>query len=140
MSRLTGRSLAHYRVGRLIGAGGMGEVYEAEDLQLERRVALKVLPAAVSADRERLARFTREARALAALNHPGIVTVYSVDEADGEHFITMELVEGGRCRPRSLRRGCRRRGSWSSRRPWPTLSPRPTSRASSTGTSSPRTS
>jgi len=86
--------LGHYRVGRLIGAGGMGEVYEAEDLQLRRRVALKVLPAAVAADAERLARFTREARALAALNHPGIVTIYSVDESEGEHFFTMELVDG----------------------------------------------
>jgi serine/threonine protein kinase/tetratricopeptide (TPR) repeat protein len=94
MSRLTGRSLDHYRVGKLIGAGGMGEVYEAEDLDLGRRVALKVLPAALSGDRERLARFTREARALAALNHPAIVTIHSVDESEGEHFFTMELVEG----------------------------------------------
>ncbi len=94
MSRLTGKSLEHYRVGKLIGAGGMGEVYEAEDLRLGRRVALKVLPAAVAGDAERLARFTKEARALAALNHPGIVTIYGVDESEGEHFFTMELVEG----------------------------------------------
>jgi len=94
MSRLTGRSVDHYRVGRLIGAGGMGEVYEAEDLRLGRRVALKVLPAAVAGDAERLARFTKEARALAALNHPGIVTIYGVDQSEGEHFFTMELVEG----------------------------------------------
>jgi serine/threonine protein kinase/tetratricopeptide (TPR) repeat protein len=94
MTRLCGRTLGHYRVGRLIGAGGMGEVYEADDLQLGRRVALKVLPADVATDRDRLARFTREARALAALNHPGIVTIYGVDESEGEHFFTMELVEG----------------------------------------------
>ena len=94
MTRRSRQVLGHYRVGRLIGAGGMGEVYDAEDLQLGRRVALKVLPAEVASDRERLARFTREARALAALNHPGIVTIYSVDECDGEHFLTMELVEG----------------------------------------------
>ena len=94
MTRWSGQVLGHYRVGRLIGAGGMGEVYDAEDLQLGRRVAVKVLPAEVASDRERLARFTREARALAALNHPGIVTIYSVDECDGEHFLTMELVEG----------------------------------------------
>ena len=94
MIRWSGQTLGHYRVGRLIGAGGMGEVYDAEDLQLGRRVALKVLPAEVASDRERLARFTREARALAALNHPGIVTIYSVDQCDGEHFLTMELVEG----------------------------------------------
>jgi serine/threonine-protein kinase len=94
MSRLTGKSLEHYRVGKLIGAGGMGEVYEAEDLRLGRKVALKVLPAAVAGDAERLSRFTKEARALAALNHPGIVTIYGVDESEGQHFFTMELVEG----------------------------------------------
>ncbi len=94
MSRLTGKSLDHYLVGKLIGAGGMGEVYEAEDLRLGRRVALKVLPASVAGDAERLARFTKEARALAALNHPGIVTIYGVDECEGERFFTMELVEG----------------------------------------------
>jgi serine/threonine protein kinase len=94
MSRLIGKSLEHYRVGKLIGAGGMGEVYEAEDLRLGRRVALKVLPAAVAGDAERLARFTKEARALATLNHPGIVTIYGVHESEGEHFFTMELVEG----------------------------------------------
>jgi serine/threonine protein kinase len=93
-SRWNGRSLGHYRVGRLIGAGGMGEVYEAEDLRLGRRVALKVLPAEVARDAGRLARFAAEARALAALNHPGIVTIYAVDEGEGEHFLTMELVEG----------------------------------------------
>ncbi|HQR44679.1 MAG TPA: protein kinase [Thermoanaerobaculia bacterium] len=94
MSRLTGRSLGHYRIGGLLGAGGMGEVYEAEDVPLGRRVALKVLPAAVAGDAERLARFTKEARALAALNHPGIVTIYGVDESEGERFFTMELVSG----------------------------------------------
>jgi len=93
-ARWSGRSLGHYHVGRLIGAGGMGEVYEAEDLRLGRRVALKVLPTEVASNAERLARFTREARALAALNHPGIVTIYSVEESEGEHFLTMELVEG----------------------------------------------
>ena len=94
MTRLSDRSLGHYRIGKLIGAGGMGEVYEAEDLDLGRRVALKVLPAAVTGDTERLARFTKEARALAALNHPGIVTIYGVDESEGERFFTMELVNG----------------------------------------------
>lgn len=94
MTGWSGKSLGHHRVGRLIGAGGMGEVYEAEDLRLGRRVALKVLPATVAADRERLARFTREARALATLNHPGIVTIYSVDESDGQPYLTMELVDG----------------------------------------------
>jgi serine/threonine protein kinase len=93
-ARWSGRSLGHYNVGKLIGAGGMGEVYEADDLRLGRRVALKLLPGEVAGDPERLARFTREARALAALNHPGIVTIYSVDESEGEHFFTMELIQG----------------------------------------------
>jgi serine/threonine protein kinase len=72
----------------------MGEVYVAEDTKLQRRVALKVLPKEMAADPERRSRFEREARAVAALSHPNIVTVYSVEEADGVHFITMELVEG----------------------------------------------
>jgi len=72
----------------------MGQVYRATDTKLERDVALKVLPADMACDPERLARFQREARAVAALNHPHIVTIFSVEEADGEHFLTMELVEG----------------------------------------------
>jgi Tol biopolymer transport system component/predicted Ser/Thr protein kinase len=91
---LVGRSLAHYNVTRLLGKGGMGVVYVARDTKLQRQVALKVLPEEMAADPERLERFQREARAVAALNHPNIVTVYSVEEADGAHFITMELVEG----------------------------------------------
>jgi TolB-like protein/Tfp pilus assembly protein PilF/predicted Ser/Thr protein kinase len=94
MESWTGTMLGHYRVERMLGAGGMGEVYEAEDLQLGRRVALKLLPQDVTADPERIRRFTIEVRALAALNHPGIVTVYAVDEARGRRFFTMELVEG----------------------------------------------
>jgi serine/threonine protein kinase len=77
-----------------LGAGGMGEVYAADDLKLGRRVALKVLPRDMAADPERLHRFQREARAVAALNHPNIVTIYTVEEADGVQFLTMELVEG----------------------------------------------
>jgi len=89
-----GRTLAHYRITASLGAGGMGEVYRATDTKLGRDVALKVLPAEVAADPERLDRFQREAKALAAFDHPGIVTVYSVEEADGVHFLTMQLVEG----------------------------------------------
>jgi serine/threonine protein kinase/tetratricopeptide (TPR) repeat protein len=81
-------------VNATIGAGGMGEVYRATDTRLGREVALKVLPADFAHDPERLARFQREARAVAALNHPNIVTIFSVEEADGTHFLTMELVEG----------------------------------------------
>jgi TolB-like protein len=93
-AELIGRTLAHYRITAAIGAGGMGEVFRATDTKLEREVALKVLPAAVAADPERLGRFQREARAVAALNHPHIVTLYSVEEAEGIHFLTMELVDG----------------------------------------------
>jgi serine/threonine protein kinase/tetratricopeptide (TPR) repeat protein len=89
-----GHSLSHYRIVKKIGAGGMGEVYRAADDKLGREVALKVLPADMASDPDRLARFRREARAVAALNNPHIVTIYSVEEADGLHFLTMELVEG----------------------------------------------
>ena len=89
-----GQTLSHYRIVRKIGQGGMGEVYLSEDTRLDRPVALKVLPAAVAADAGRLARFEREAKAVAALNHPHIVTLHSVEEADGHHFLTMELIEG----------------------------------------------
>jgi serine/threonine-protein kinase len=72
----------------------MGDVYVAEDTKLDRKVALKVLPPEMASDPERRARFEREAKAVAALNHPHIVTVYSVEKADETHFITMELVRG----------------------------------------------
>ena len=91
---MIGRTLAHYRITAAISAGGMGEVYRATDTKLGREVALKVLPAEMAASPERLERFRREARALAALDHPGIVTIYSVEEAEGVHFLTMQLVEG----------------------------------------------
>src|SRR5215210_4853526 len=89
-----GTWLGHYEILSLLGAGGMGEVYRARDPRLDRDIALKILPAAVSRDPERLERFVREARAVAALNHPHIVTIYSTEEADGVRFLTMELVEG----------------------------------------------
>jgi TolB-like protein/Flp pilus assembly protein TadD len=91
---LIGQTLAHYRITAAIGAGGMGEVYRATDTKLGREVALKVLSAEMASSPERLERFQREAKALAALDHPGVVSVYSVEEADGIHFLTMQLVEG----------------------------------------------
>ena len=91
---MIGRTLAHYRITAAIGAGGMGEVYRATDTKLGRDVALKVLPPAMAASADRLERFRREAKALAALDHPGIVTVFSVEEAEGVHFLTMQLIEG----------------------------------------------
>ena len=89
-----GDSLGHYRVVAELGVGGMGEVYRATDTKLGREVALKVLPAGMAASADRLERFRREAKALAALDHPGIVTVFSVEEAEGVHFLTMQLIEG----------------------------------------------
>ena len=91
---LIGRTLAHYRITALIGRGGMGEVYRARDTKLDRDVALKILPAAMADDPARLDRFLREAKAVAGLNHPHIVHMYSVEESDGVRFLTMELVEG----------------------------------------------
>ncbi len=87
-------TLAHYRIVRPVGAGGMGEIYLAEDTKLGRQVALKVLAPALAGDPERRDRFEREARAVAALNHPNIVTLHSVEQEDGVLFLTMELVEG----------------------------------------------
>ena len=89
-----GTRLGHYTIVSLLGSGGMGSVYRATDATLGRDVALKVLPTAVASDPDRLERFRREARALASLNHPHIVTVYSVEHVDGVHFLTMELVTG----------------------------------------------
>ena len=91
---LIGRQLGSYRVLSLLGAGGMGEVYRARDAKLNRDVALKILPDAFALDADRLERFRREARAVASLNHPHIVTIYSIEEHDDVPFITMELVEG----------------------------------------------
>ena len=89
-----GSQLGSYEIVAPLGAGGMGEVYRARDATLNRDVAVKVLPDLFAHDRDRLARFRREAQILAALNHPNIVTVHSVEEDRGVHFITMELVKG----------------------------------------------
>jgi len=89
-----GTRLGIYEIVAPLGAGGMGEVYRARDTRLGREVALKVLPADVAGDAERLARFEREARTVAGLNHPNIVVLYSVEDQDGIRFLTMELVEG----------------------------------------------
>jgi serine/threonine protein kinase len=91
---MIGKTLNHFKVLDRLGKGGMGEVYVAEDGKLKRRVALKVLPEEVARDPARLDRFQREAESIAALNHPNIVTIYSIEEADGIRFLTMELVDG----------------------------------------------
>src|SRR5688500_14057749 len=89
-----GSRLGSYEILALLGKGGMGEVWRARDSRLGRDVAIKVLPQGLAADPDRLARFEREARSVAALNHPNIVTIYSIEEAGGVRFLTMELVEG----------------------------------------------
>ncbi len=94
MTLASGTKLAQYEILASLGAGGMGEVYRAADTKLGRDIALKVLPAEMAHDPERLARFRREAKALAQLDHPNIVTIHSVEECDGIHFLTMQLVEG----------------------------------------------
>jgi Tol biopolymer transport system component len=88
------KTLGHYKVGEQLGRGGMGEVYLADDLNLNRRVALKFLPDAFTGDPERMARFEREAKLLASLNNPNIAAIYGLEQAEGKRFIVMELVEG----------------------------------------------
>ncbi len=91
---LEGTSISHYRIIKALGRGGMGVVYEAEDVKLRRRVALKLLPNFLARDRQALRRFEQEAQAASALNHPNICTVYEVDQDLGLHFIAIELLEG----------------------------------------------
>jgi serine/threonine-protein kinase len=94
MALTPGTSLGHYDVIAQIGVGGMGEVYQATDTNLGRQVAIKVLPDAVSRDPDRLARFDREARTLAALNHPNIAQIHGLEKDGGQTALVMELVEG----------------------------------------------
>src|SRR5215217_5721084 len=89
-----GTRLGAYEIISLLGAGGMGEVYRATDMDLKRDVAIKVLPASLAGDPDRLARFRREAEVLAALNHPNIAHIHGLDKSDGITALVMELVEG----------------------------------------------
>jgi serine/threonine protein kinase len=89
-----GESLGVYRIVEPLGKGGMGEVFAAEDARLHRRVALKILPGSLANDPSARQRFEREAQAVAALNHPNIVTIYAVEEDKGRLFLAMELVDG----------------------------------------------
>lgn len=94
MALTTGARLGPYEIVSLIGAGGMGEVHKARDTRLGREVAVKVLPASFAADPERLRRFEQEARAVAALSHPGILAVYDIGQHDGISYLVSELLEG----------------------------------------------
>ena len=98
--KLIGREFSHYRIIEKLGAGGMGEVYLAEDTKLNRKVALKLLPLQFSQDAERRKRFEKEARAVSALNHPNIITIYGVEQTEDFNFIATELVEGKTLRER----------------------------------------
>jgi serine/threonine protein kinase len=91
---MIGKTLAHYEITSLIGKGGMGEVYQAKDTKLGRDVAIKVLPEEFAKDADRVARFQREAKLLASLNHPNIAAIHGLEEVDGTNFLVMELVEG----------------------------------------------
>ena len=91
---MLGQRINHYKINSKLGEGGMDEVHRATDTKLNRDVALKVLPEAFVSDRERMARFSREAQVLASLNHPNIAAIHSYEHSEGVHFLAMELVEG----------------------------------------------
>ena len=91
---MLGQILGHYRVTDLLGKGGMGEVYQAKDQKLGREVAIKVLPEAFAWDTDRVARFQREAKLLASLNHPNIAAIHGLEESGPTQFLVLELVEG----------------------------------------------
>jgi len=103
-TNLAGKEISHYKIIRLLGAGGMGEVYLAEDLKLHRQIALKVLTSQFESDAERIKRFKKEARAVSALNHPNIITIYAIEETEAGSFIATEFIEGQTLRERIAER------------------------------------
>ena len=101
---LAGREISHYRIIKLLGAGGMGEVYLAEDTKLHRQIALKILTPQFENDVERINRFKKEARAVSALNHPNIITIYAIEETESGNFIATEFIDGLTLRERIAER------------------------------------
>jgi serine/threonine-protein kinase len=87
-------TLAHYSIISKLGAGGMGEVYLAQDTKLDRKVALKILPAQFAEDKDRMSRFVQEAKSSSALNHPNLITTYEIGDSEGTKFISMEFIDG----------------------------------------------
>src|SRR5205807_4819218 len=100
MTLAAGTKLGRYEIRSKIGAGGMGEVYLAQDTKLDRKVALKILPADVAAHADRMKRFVQEAKAASALNHPNILTIHEIDQTDSGHFIATEFIDGETLRER----------------------------------------
>src|SRR5437016_10140182 len=94
MALTAGTKLGRYEIRSKIGAGGMGEVYLAQDTKLDRKVALKILPAEVAAHPDRMKRFVQEAKSASALNHPNIITIHEIDETDSINFIATEFIDG----------------------------------------------
>src|SRR5712664_3024351 len=100
MQLISGARLGRYEIRSKIGAGGMGEVYLASDTKLDRKVALKILPAELASDQTRMRRFIQEAKAASALNHPNILTIYEIGQTNSTHFIATEFIDGETLRRR----------------------------------------
>src|SRR5712692_323900 len=100
MTLAAGTKLGRYEIGSQLGAGGMGEVYLAQDTKLDRKVALKMLPADVAVHQDRMRRFVQEAKAASALNHPNIITIYEIEQIDSVNFIATEFIDGDTLRQR----------------------------------------